>query len=238
MKAMILAAGPGTRFQPITNEIPKTLVPVGNTTILGHIMKNLKENGIKDVVITTGAFAQKVKDYVNVNFSDMNIKFVDCEDYAKTNYIYSMWLAKDFIDDDFILIHGDTVFNEELFKRLINSEHKNSVLLNNGMPAPEKDFKAKVENNLVKEIGVNVFGNNCYFFPPIYKISKQSFKIWMKEIGKFVEKGDVKVYAENALNKLYDEILITPIFYQDEFCMEIDNLEDLEIAKRYFNKNA
>ena len=187
-------------------------------------------------MITIGAFAQQVKNHVNNNFPNLNVTFINCENYATTNYIYSMWLAKECIDDDFILIHGDTVFDEELFKRLVDSEHQNVVLLNNGMPAPKKDFKARVENNLVKEIGVNIFDDNCYFFPPIYKISRASFKRWMQEIDKFIKKGDVKVYAENAFNMISDEIPIIPLYYQNEFCMEIDDLKDLEIARRHFEK--
>ena len=93
------------------------------------------------------------------------------------------------------------------------------------------------QNNLIKEIGVNVFGKDAFFLAPVYKFSKDDFIMFLKEIELFVKKVNISVYAENAFNNISNKIKLYPVYYGDEFCMEIDNFEDLEIARKFFKNN-
>ena len=147
-----------------------------------------------------------------------------------------MWLTKNLIDDDIILIHGDMMFERKLLGRLLIKKYSNCVLVNNKIEPPKKDFKGEIKNNLVKKIGVGLSGKNVFFLAPIYKFSKNDFKLWLSEIGNFVKKGNVNVYAEESLNNMFNQIKLHPVYFQDEFCMEIDNLEDLEIAKKFLKR--
>jgi len=81
------------------------------------------------------------------------------------------------------------------------------------------------------EIGVNVFGNDAVSCLPIYKLSRQAFSEWMKEIGNFVARDEVRVYAENALNNIAGSVPLIPV-HSNDFCMEIDNGDDLENARK------
>ena len=65
----------------------------------------------------------------------------------------------------------------------------------------------------------------------MYKFSKSDFLYWLNEIEKFVKKGDLKIYAESVFNKISDKIILHPVYFTEEFCMEIDTKEDLEVAK-------
>tara|TARA_Y100000310_G_scaffold94862_1_gene92634 strand:+ start:553 stop:1254 length:702 start_codon:yes stop_codon:yes gene_type:complete len=228
----------------LTDNNPKCLVNIsqnGEETLLGHQIKNLQLCGINQFIITTGPFEGKIITYVNEKFPNLDVIFINNEKYKNTNYIYSMWIIKEYIDDDIILMHGDLVFEKTLLKKIINSKYKNSVLVNDKIPLPEKDFKGRVINGLVKEIGVNVFREKSkkgtvHFLAPIYFFSKNSFDDWLEEIGKFVYRNELSVYAENAFNNISNKIDLNPIYYSEEFCMEIDNQEDLEIVRENFNK--
>ena len=235
MKAIILNSGIGKRMGSLTKDMPKCLVQINEETILGFQLKAFIENGIHNIIITTGPFEYKIKDYIKKHFPELNVEYVNNQKYASTNYIYSVFLTKDLIDDDIILIHGDMVFEKSVLKKLIESEVENSVLINNKIKPPKKDFKGKIENGLVKKIGVNVFGENCFFLAPIYKFSKNTFKLWLNEIENFVKRNEVNVYAENAFNIISEKIKLKPVYFRDEFCIEVDDLDDLEIAKRFFN---
>ena len=236
MKAIILNSGIGTRMRPFTNENPKCLVRLNGKTILEHELENLLYYGIKDIIITTGHFEEKIKNLVKEKFPKLNVTYVKNPKYESTNYIYSMWLAKDLIDDDVLLLHGDMVFEEELLGRLVNGEQKTCVLMSNKSEPPEKDFKGRIENNFVKEIGINVSGENALFLPPIYRFSKDDFELWLKEIGNFVRGGNVTVYAEDAFNNISDKIRLKPVYYECEICMEIDDFNDLQVAREFFKK--
>lgn len=236
MKALILNSGIGKRMRPITNEIPKCLIKLNGNTILGHQIENLLKVGVDEIIMTTGPLEDKIKSFMNENFPHVKVKYIKNEKYETTNYIYSLWLAKDHIDDDIILLHGDMVFEPELLVRLIECENKNCVLINNKIELPQKDFKAHIIDNKIKEIGVDVFTENSSFLAPIYKLSKKDFLIWMNEIENFIKKGEVNKYAEDAFNEIHHKINLRPTFFSEEFCMEIDNVDDLQIAKEFFMK--
>ena len=235
MKAIILASGIGKRLRPLTYEVPKPLIKIlEDKTILDYQMDNLIGCGIRNIILTTGPFEDKIKIHIKEKYPDLKVSYVNNPKYETTNYIYSMWLTKKLIDDDIILLHGDLLFEEELLEKLINKECENCVLVNRKIRAPEKDFKAVIENNRVIKIGVEFSGENAFFSAPLYKFSKSDFLYWLEEIGEFFQKGDVKSYAEDAFNKISDKIMLRPVYFDDEVCMEIDTREDLEIARNLY----
>lgn len=237
MKVVILNSGIGKRLRPFTNANPKCLAKLNEETILEHQLSNLLHYGLKDTIMTTGLFENKIRNEVKNKFRAMKAVYVKSDKPESTNYIYSIWLLKNMINDDVILMHGDMVFEKELLGKLLDSKHENCVLVNNKIKVPEKDFKARIKNDMIKEIGVNVFGHDAFFLAPVYKFSKSGFGLLLAEIEKFVQRNEVTVYAENAFNNISDKLKLYPLYYQDEFCMEIDNFDDLEIARKFFNHN-
>jgi len=231
MKAIILASGVGKRLQPLTNNMPKPLIKINNKTIIERQLDACINCNIKNIIITTGLFEEKLKLYLKEKYKNVNFTFVNNPQYDTTNYIYSLWLTKDYIDDELILIHGDLIFDEKLLKKLVEQK-ENFVLINKKAKVPEKDFKAVIENEKVIKIGVNYFSENAYLSMPIYKFSEKDFKRWMEEIDDEVKRGNLKIYAEDAFNKISNEITLKPLYYTEELCMEIDTIEDLGKAKK------
>lgn len=236
MKALILNSGRGERLLPLTKNKPKPLIKIRKKTLLKHQLDNLIECSIMDTIITTGPFQNKIKKYLKNEYPGLNVSYVKNSKYRTTNYIYSMWLTKGLINDDVILLHGDLLFERRLLEKLINEKHANCVLVNREIKPPEKDFKAVIENDRVIKIGVEFSGKNTFFSAPLYKFSKSDFLYWLDEIEKFVKKGDLKIYAESVFNKISDKIILHPLYFTEEFCMEIDTKEDLEMARRVFYK--
>ena len=201
---------------------------------MGHQLDNLLSCGVRNVVITTGPFENKIKSYMKGGYPNVNVSYVKNPLYRATNYIYSMWLARGLIDDDVILLHGDILFEKKLLKKLISQKYPNCVLVNKEIKPPKKDFKAVIENNQVVKIGVEFFGKNAFFSAPLYKFSRSDFLLWLDEIGKAIKKGDLKIYAESVFDKISDKIILRPLYFTEEFCMEIDTKEDLEVARGLF----
>lgn len=228
MKALILASGVGKRLQPLTNQVPKALIRIGNKTLLDYQLESLIKHGIENVIITTGPFKEKLEEHVLSNYR-LKVWFVNNPRYASTNYIYSLWLTQNLIDSDVLLLHGDLVFNEVLIGRLMEAEN-NRVLVNKIIMPPEKDFKAVIENERVAKIGVELAGPNTYFCAPMYKFSKVDFLRWIAKIDEFVKRGKISCYAEDAFNEISSELLLYPLYFE-EFCLEIDTTSDLEKAK-------
>ncbi len=234
MKALILAAGKGQRLRPITNKIPKALIRVGGKEIIGYQLDYLVEYGVENFIIAVGALKEKIIEYVKSNYS-VNVKFIYNPLYGKTNYIYTLWLTKEYVDDDVILIHGDLIFNKILLERLIYFD-KNGVLVSKKAKALEKDFKAFISDERVIKIGVNVRGKNAHACMPMYKFKKEDFLLWLDKIEEFIRQGKTDVYAEDALNEITNKLEIYPLYFEDELCLEIDTKEDLEKAEKILSK--
>ena len=235
MKALILNSGIGKRMGEITKNHPKCMTRLNDEeTIISRQLKMLEEENIKDVVITTGPFENILIDYINSLNLNLNIKYINNKDYNKTNYIYSIFLARNELDDDILLMHGDLVFSKDVLEDVLNS--RNSVMTTSStLLLPEKDFKAVIEDNKITKVGIEFF-NNAQSAQPLYKLNREDFIIWLKEIINFCNKDITNVYAENALNQVTDKICIKPLDVQDRLCGEIDNLKDLEEMKNRLDK--
>ena len=233
MKVVILDSGIGKRMRPFTDNNPKCLAFLDGKTILGNQVECFMHYGLDEFIITTGHLENKIKNFMSSNFPDAKVSYAYNPEYATTNCIYSLFLAKNLMHDDIVWLHGDMVFKKELLGKLLKSK-KNGVLVNNDIKPPEKDFKVQIKNNLVKKISVNVKGQNAFFLAPIYKVSKEDFALWMDKIDEMVKNGIVNVYAEEAFNLISNNIKLYPIYFKRELCMEIDDHKDLETARKKF----
>ncbi len=116
MKAVILAAGRGTRIRSVHGEHPKCLIEVENTTILDHQLDALSMVGINDVAIVVGYEKEQIIAHVNARkLLTQRIRFIDNPAFAITNNIYSLWLAVDWLrGDNFFVLNADVIFDREI----------------------------------------------------------------------------------------------------------------------------
>lgn len=226
MKAIIFNSGLGSRMAKLTENNPKCMVKLYNgETILERQIRILSDCGIKDFIITTGPFKEQLYEVAN-KFNKLNFQFVANDDYKNTNYIVSMNNANEYLDDDVLLLHGDLVFNKNLVIKLLDNKNKSVCLYNEEKTLPEKDFKGRFKDNKLLEVSVNIFDDDCYSFQPLYKLDKKDLQLWKEKVAEFVKEGNVKAYAENALNEITDKISIYGMSYKDDYIEEIDNEED------------
>ncbi|MBE5822587.1 MAG: phosphoenolpyruvate mutase [Butyrivibrio sp.] len=230
MKALILNSGIGKRMGDVTKNTPKCMSEISeNETILSRQLIALNEIGIEDVVITIGPFAGMVVDYCLGLNLPLNIKFIKNTEYENTNYIYSIFLAKEYLDDDILILHGDLVFEDEVLQKIVSCEN-DVVVVNSLQPLSDKDFKAVIKDNRVVRIGVDCF-NDALNMMPMYKLSKNVWSHWLDEICRFIACGERNCYAEEALNGILDSNSVVPLNIGKMFCAEVDTIEDLTVVK-------
>ena len=229
MKALILNSGLGSRMGVLTSKHPKCMTELNSQeTILSRQLKQIANAGITEVVITTGYYDSVLIDYCNTLDLPVHITFVNNKIYDKTNYIYSIYCAKDYLDDDIILMHGDLVFENEVFDRLVSSKYS-CMTVSSVLSLSEKDFKAIIKNGIIKKIGIEFF-NDAVEAQPLYHLKKNDWMVWLKKIIAFCENGKTNVYAENALNELDGGAKIHALDIEKLLCAEVDNPEDLAVV--------
>ena len=238
MRALILNSGTGSRMGKLTLDMPKCLLEIaGDVTVLSNQLDIIKQCGIREVILTTGPFEEKIQAYLGKRYNDLQITCVSNPSYKTTNYIYSMYLAREYLNEEILLLHGDLIFKHDTCDMLLKSEYENAVTVEKTDSLPDKDFKARLDSFGVQEIGIDVFGQQCVSLLPFYRLSKSGMAIWLEEIESFIENGNVSVYAENAFNKRAEEIKLQPVYLEEQLCMEIDTPADLEKAKREYEKD-
>lgn len=229
MKALILNSGMGRRMGVLTSEHPKCMTSVSETdTILSRQLKQIAAAGIRQVVMTTGYFDQILIDYCASLKLPLEYEFIRNPLYDQTNYIYSIYCAKEQLDDDVIMMHGDLVYEDSVFDEILHNT-ESCVAVSTTLPLPEKDFKAVLEDGRVSKVGIEFF-ENAVACQPLYKLLRKDWKVWLEQIITFCESDRRSCYAENAFNEVSHRCAVMPYDVKDRLCNEIDTPEDLEIV--------
>lgn len=229
MKALILNSGLGSRMGVLTSEHPKCMTEISShETILSRQLRQIADAGIEEVVITTGYYDSVLVNYCNSLDLPLRFTFVKNPIYDQTNYIYSIYCAREELDDDIVLMHGDLVFENEVFDRIMASS-VSCMTVSSTLPLPEKDFKAVVRDGMVIKVGVDYF-NESMEAQALYKLRKEDWLVWLNKIVEFCENGNTNVYAEDALNELNGAANIHALDVENLLCSEVDNPEDLAVV--------
>ena len=231
MKALILNSGLGHRMGVLTSEHPKCMTEISpQDTILSRQLKLLANAGIKEIVMTTGYFDDVLVNYCKSLNLPLQYHFVRNPIYDKTNYIYSIYCAREYLtNEDIILLHGDLVFEASVLDDMIAAE-KSCMKVSSTIALPEKDFKAVVYDGRVKKVGVEFF-DNAMEAQALYKLNAADWQIWLDKICEFCENDNRKCYAEVAFNQISDNCAIYAFDAKERLCTEIDTPEDLAVVK-------
>lgn len=248
MKAIILAAGIGNRMMPLTQKIHKTLLEVGNNTIIDRIIDSLRKNGIVDVVIVTGYLKEQLVNHLEKKYDDVNFEYVDNPRFRETNNIFSLSIAFEQIeiDQDILLIESDLIYKEEVISRAIKSKHQNLALVS--------PYKIGLDGTVVQVKKDQIIS----IYPPHLQDEKfdLSDKFKTLNIYKFsknfcsTEFKKLLVYYANAIDEnCYYELILGILLYMQKTSInceiidnsdwaEVDDPNDLSLAEFQFNSES
>ncbi len=237
MKALILNSGMGRRMGELTREKPKGMVEIGEGyTIISRLLTQLANAGLRDAVITTGPFAQRLRDYVAGLELPMSVSYAHNPEYETTNYIVSILKAAPLlVGDDVLLFHGDLVLENSVLADLMTAQ-TSVMAVDASLPLPKKDFKAKIARGRIVAVGVELFGDDCVACQPAYRLRAEDFTRWYAAMETLVRRGETGVYAENAFNELHGELALYPMELHGRLCAEIDDPDDLAAVGARFRQ--
>jgi len=148
MKAIILAAGKGTRLDGAAVK-PKCLVEIGGQTLLQRQIESLRAANVERIVIVVGFGKESIRDEC-----DGDIEFVENVDFAETSSLYSLWLAREHLTGGFVVLNCDVLFHPQLLANLLESSHPDALLLSDTQTTPlgDEEMKVKLREDLVIDI--------------------------------------------------------------------------------------
>ncbi len=157
MRAIIIAAGKGTRLYPLTKNTPKSLLEIGDgITLLESQLHSLRENNIKDVTIIVGYLAMQIEAKIEKYRADFNIDIVYNPFYDVSNNLVSVWMARYYMNEDFITINGDDIFNPVIIENLLKSPEQITMVMDVKETYDDDDMKIVHERGLVKKVSKQV----------------------------------------------------------------------------------
>lgn len=166
MKALILAAGFGSRLMPLTENKPKCMVEYKNKKLIDYEITALKEAGVGEIAVVGGYKFEILKEYLKTKFSISS--FFENAQFAHTNMVQTLFCAKDFLQkcmdekEDLIISYADIIYSKEVALKLVKSEEEFSIVVDKAwLSLWEKRFKnpledaesLKIKNGLIKELG-------------------------------------------------------------------------------------
>ena len=129
MKGLILSAGMGTRLHPLTRTRPKCMVHVAGRPMMEYQLDSLRSAGVENCAIVVGYMADSARGYFGSDYRGVSLSYVENNDYAMMNNLYSFWLAKAEFDDDILLPEGDLVFDNNLLSQLTQIDEQNIAVV-------------------------------------------------------------------------------------------------------------
>jgi len=118
-RAVILAAGKGNRLQSLTADIPKCLVEVCGVPLLDRALHALASQGVGEAVIVIGYRGEAIRDHIGSCFAGVDIRYLEAPNFETTNNIRSLWDARDYLDQDILLLEADIVFDPAAITALL-----------------------------------------------------------------------------------------------------------------------
>lgn len=237
--ALLLAAGTGSRLRPLTLDLPKCLTDVSGISILGRLLKNLRAAGIRRLVVVTGHLDRCVREYLALHAGDLQVEYVSNPIFATTNNIYSLWLAREAIQEPFLLVESDLVFEDAMLQRMLTP---NKIAVSPMQPWMNGTTVELNATDCVSTFRLAESPSNARQYKTVnaYSLDLQSWRAAVERLSQYVAESRVGVYYENIFADMVEANVLkfdAVIFDEDRWC-EIDTLGDLTKAELLFPRVA
>lgn len=234
--ALLLAAGMGSRLSPLTDSTPKCLVEVNQIPILERLMRSLRSHGFKRLFVVTGHLSEVIEDYLGSHYADIEITYIHSPLYNTTNNIYSLWLAGKVINEPFMLIESDLVFQPELLTPMLQPDR---VAISKMLPWMNGTTVTLDQKHQFEAFCLGTASRNDashYKTVNIYNFSRKTWKLIWARLDQYISAGKVNGYYEVVFAEMVAEgtISLVPVFFDPARWYEIDTLEDLRAAETMF----
>ena len=245
MKALIIAAGRGSRLNELTDDRPKALFPVLGRSLIERVFLTTKQAGIKEFVIVVGYLGDKIKETLgNGERFGVKINYIENGKWQKGNGV-SVLKARELLNENFVLLMSDHIFDVRILKELVNHPIKGSVILavDRKDPLPG-DTRVLEKNGKIVEIGKNIGESNCIdtgiflCSPRIFDYVEEEIKEDRTELANAIARA-----ARNEDAEIFDITSINPYVASmrkdiNAFWIDMDTKEDIVKAEKVLIENA
>lgn len=243
MQAIILAAGMGKRLKDLTKDNTKCMVKVNGVTLIERMLHQLEKHHLSRIVIVVGYEGQKLIDFIATLGIQTPIVYVNNPIYDKTNNIYSLFLAKEFLrGEDTLLLESDLIFEDSVLDELVNDPRETLALVDKYESWMDGTCLKVTDDDKIRQfIPGKKFNfketDGCYKTVNIYKFSRHfSENLYVPFLDAYSKALGNNEYYEQVLRviMILDEPEIRAKRLNNKRWYEIDDIQDLDIAESIF----
>ena len=235
MQAVILAAGTASRLRPLTEHCPKCLLQIGGKTLLERTIEAITGSGINEITVVTGYLKDMIVTFLNEHYPNLTFHFIHNEDYASTNNIFSLWLARTQVEGKGFLLMDSDIYCDPLLVRTIARQQETALALNRH-ELGEEEIKVIPDADMhVVEISKtcsisDAIGESV----GVERMTADYSAALYKELRLMCEEeGLINVFYERAFERLIPQGHTFKIIdTTDFFSMELDTVEDFNLAQK------
>ena len=238
--ACLLAAGTGSRLRPLTDSMPKCLTEINGRPILERLVTCLRGQGFKRLVVVVGHLEHRIREFLDGCAGDLVVEYVRSPVYRTTNNIYSLWLAGSAIEESFLLVESDLIFESTLLEGLHISDriavsrmlpwmNGTTITMNpsgyvasfHGAPAPRNGRTALLRDTAYKTVNIS-------------SLSRDSWSRVLPRLERVIADGRVNEYYEVVFAEMVADgsLSLECVLFNSDQWYEVDTLEDLPGAER------
>ena len=155
MRALILAAGVGHRLAPLTDRQPKCLLPVGGRSLLERMLESLSAIPVSEAVIVVGHCQDQIRRVIGSRFGRLPVRYIENPEYTRDS-IRSLWVCRDELDEDSIVMDADVLFPTAFLRRLLACPDPSALLIDRGFTDTGEEVKVYARAGRVLAIGKKV----------------------------------------------------------------------------------
>lgn len=232
--ALLLAAGTGSRLYPLTQNSPKCLTLVNEKSILERLVINLKQQGFKRLVIVTGYLENNIREVLGTKSGNMTIEYIYSPLYKTTNNIYSLWMARERINEPFILVESDLVFDVSLLDDMIYPDRIAVAHMQPWMNGTTVTINKSQQIKSFQNGTTDHLDENKYKTVNIYSFSLSSWHAIVERLNQYISAGKVNYYYETILAEMVEEgnLSLQAVSFDRKPWYEIDTINDLAEAEK------
>ena len=231
MKAVLLAAGKGTRISRNIKDVPKSTLPINGIPLIKRNVIMLLDKGI-DVVVCVGYHKEKIYEALD----GLPVKYYYNPFFNVTNSIASLWFAKDELNDDILIMNADVYFESNILDSIID-DTRECVLMVDKLKIEQGDYFFKLENGYITKYGKDlpIEERSCEYVG-IGKVKYSFIEKFNNKMNLLIESEKYNLWWENILYSIAEEESVSILDVNGEFWAEIDYFDDYERIIEHVNK--
>lgn len=234
--ALLLAAGTGSRLFPLTQNSPKCLTLVNEKSILERLVIGLKKKGFKRLVIVTGYLENCIREFLGTKSGNMTIEYIYSPLYRTTNNIYSLWMARNIINEPFMLIESDLVFDASVLDDMIFPDRIAIARMQPWMNGTTVTINKFQQVRSFQNGTITHLDEIRYKTVNIYSFSLSTWHSIVERLNQQIAVGIVNSYYETVFSDMVADgsLSLKVVPFDNNLWYEIDTIEDLSEAEKLF----